>query len=105
MQTCNLIDNEVPHTQGAAGIGIVRSESVILCEQSEQTQTSRLKEYLRSAEGVPVVLRTCDTRADDDAPGLPNCRRGWAETGCSSPRSVRCCAPPQRDICVSCSRW
>ena len=27
MQTCNLIDNEVPHTQGAAGIGIVRSES------------------------------------------------------------------------------
>lgn len=68
MQTCNLIDNEVPHTQGAAGIGIVRSESAILCEQSEQTQTSRLKEYLRSAEGVPVVLRTCDTRADDDAP-------------------------------------
>lgn len=68
MQTCNLIDNEVPHTQGAAGIGIVRSESAILCEQSEQTQASRLKEYLRSAEGVPVVLRTCDTRADDDAP-------------------------------------
>lgn len=46
----------------------MRSESAILCEQSEQTQTSRLKEYLRSAEGVPVVLRTCDTRADDDAP-------------------------------------
>ena len=68
MQTCNLIDNEVPHTQGAAGIGIVRSESAILYDQSEQTQTSRLKEYLRSAEGVPVVLRTCDTRADDDAP-------------------------------------
>ena len=68
MQICNLIDNEVPHTQGAAGIGIVRSESAILYDQSEQTQTSRLKEYLRSAEGVPVVLRTCDTRADDDAP-------------------------------------
>lgn len=106
MQTCNLIDNEVPHTQGAAGIGIVRSESVILCEQSEpQTQTSRLKEYLRSLRASPWCCAPAIPAPMMMPPGLPNCRRGWAETGCSSPRSVRCCAPPQRDICVSCSRW
>ena len=81
MQTCNLIDNEVPHTQGAAGIGIVRSESAILYDQSEQTQTSRLKEYLRSAEGVPVVLRTCAARADDeDIVGI--LRRAACGVGC-----------------------
>ena len=36
MQTCNLIDNEVPHTQGAAGIGIVRSESAILASRASR---------------------------------------------------------------------
>ena len=54
MPTCNISDSDVPHTRGAAGIGLVRTETAILYDQSD--------------EGVPVLLRTCDTRADDDAP-------------------------------------
>ncbi len=41
---------------------------MILYDQSVETQTARCRELLKSAEGVPVLLRTCDTRADDDAP-------------------------------------
>ena len=68
MPTCNISDNDVPHTRGAAGIGLVRTETAILYDQSDEVQTTRLRELLKSAEGVPVLLRTCDTRDDDDAP-------------------------------------
>lgn len=68
MPTCNISDSDVPHTRGAAGIGLVRTETAILYDQSDEVQTIRLRELLKSAEGVPVLLRTCDTRADDDAP-------------------------------------
>ena len=68
MPTCNLSDSDVPDACSAAGIGLVRTETAILYNQSEETQLTRYKEFLKCAEGVPVVLRTCDTRADDDAP-------------------------------------
>lgn len=68
MPTCNISDSDVPHTRGAAGIGLVRTETAILYDQSDEEQTTCLRELLKSAEGVPVLLRTCDTRADDDAP-------------------------------------
>ena len=68
MPTCNISDSDTPHTRGAAGIGLVRTETVILYDQSVETQTARCRELLKSAEGVPVLLRTCDTHADDDAP-------------------------------------
>ena len=68
MPTCNISDSDVPHTRGAAGIGLVRTETAILYDQSDEVQTTCLRELLKSAEGVPVLLRTCDTRADDDAP-------------------------------------
>ena len=37
-------------------------------DRSTATQTTRLRELLKSAEGVPLLVRSCDTRADDDAP-------------------------------------
>ena len=66
MPTCNISDSDVPHTRGAAGIGLVRTETAILYDQSDEVQTTRLRELLKSAEGVPVLLRTCDTRAATD---------------------------------------
>ena len=66
MPTCNISDSDVPHTRGAAGIGLVRTETAILYDQSDEVQTTCLRELLKSAEGVPVLLRTCDTRADAD---------------------------------------
>ena len=70
MPTCNLSDSDTPRARGAAGIGLVRTETAILYDQSVETQTARLKELLHCAAGVPVLLRTCDTRADDDAPWI-----------------------------------
>ena len=105
MPTCNISDSDVPHTRGAAGIGLVRTETAILYDQSDEEQTTCLRELLKSAEGVPVLLRTCDTRADDDAPlGRGRRRTACAATGCSSRRSGRCCAPPRTATCGSCSR-
>ena len=66
--TCNISDSDFPHVYGAAGIGWVRTETALLYDQSVETQTSRLKQLLAAAEGVPVMVRSCDTRADDDAP-------------------------------------
>lgn len=57
MPTCNISDSDVPHTRGAAGIGLVRTETAILYDQSDEVQTTRLRELLKSAEGVPVLLR------------------------------------------------
>ena len=55
MPTCNLSDNDLPHTHGAAGVGIVRTETALLYDQSTATQTTRLRELLKNAEGVPPV--------------------------------------------------
>lgn len=46
----------------------MRTETALLYDQSTATQTTRLRELLKSAEGVPLLVRSCDTRADDDAP-------------------------------------
>ncbi len=46
----------------------MRTETAILYDQTDQVQTNRLHELLKSAKGVPVLLRTCDTSADDEAP-------------------------------------
>ena len=56
MPTCNISDSDVPHTRGAAGIGLVRTETAILYDQSDEVQTTCLRELLKSAEGVPVLL-------------------------------------------------
>ena len=50
MPTCNISDSDVPHTRGAAGIGLVRTETAILYDQSDEVQTTRLRELLKSAE-------------------------------------------------------
>lgn len=36
MPTCNISDSDVPHTRGAAGIGLVRTETAILYDQSDE---------------------------------------------------------------------
>ena len=104
MPTCNISDSDVPHTRGAAGIGLVRTETAILYDQSDEEQTTRLRELLKSAEGVPVLLRTCDTRADDDAPWAGETQDRLRGNRLSSRRSGRCCAPPRTATCESCSR-
>lgn len=60
MPTCNISDSDVPHTRGAAGIGLVRTETAILYDQSDEVQTTRLRELLKSAEGVPVLRTATD---------------------------------------------
>ena len=50
MPTCNISDSDVPHTRGAAGIGLVCTETAILYDQSDEVQTTRLRELLKSAE-------------------------------------------------------
>ena len=57
MPTCNLSDNDLPHTHGAAGVGIVRTETALLYDQSTATQTTRLRELLKNAEGVPLLAQ------------------------------------------------
>lgn len=54
--------------QGAAGIGLLRSESVILDDLPEESQFARLREKLESSDGAMIAVRTCDTHADDDSP-------------------------------------
>ena len=54
--------------QGAAGIGILRTESTILNGSSEEQQLDLLRTRLRSADGAILAVRTCNPAADDDAP-------------------------------------
>ena len=54
--------------QGAAGIGILRTESTILNGSSEEQQLDLLRTRLRSADGAMLAVRTCNPAADDDAP-------------------------------------
>lgn len=53
---------------GAVGVGLVRTESVILEEISEQMQYERYIQLLNFAEGTPLAIRSVDPGADDDAP-------------------------------------
>ncbi len=57
-----------PLPQGAAGIGLLRTESVILDDLSEDAQFERIKEKLQCSDGAMIAVRTCDTSADDDSP-------------------------------------
>lgn len=59
-------DKALPLT--AVGTGLLRTESVILNELSEQEQLSLLKEHLEAANGAMLAVRTCDSNADDEAP-------------------------------------
>lgn len=104
MPTCNISDSDVPHTRGAAGIGLVRTETAILYDQSDEVQTTCLRELLKSAEGVPVLLRTCDTRADDDAPWAGETQDRLRGNRLFKPQIRRCCAPPRTATCGSYSR-
>ncbi|EFB76409.1 putative PEP-binding protein [Subdoligranulum variabile] len=54
--------------QGSAGIGLLRTESVIMDDLSEDAQFARIREKLQYSDGAMVAVRTCDTHADDDSP-------------------------------------
>ena len=54
--------------QGAAGIGILRTESTILDGSSEERQLELLRARLQSIDGALLAVRTCNPAADDDAP-------------------------------------
>ena len=68
MPTGNISDDAAPSVLSAAGIGIIRTETALLYDQSVERQTERLRALLQDAEGVPVLVRSGDIRADDDAP-------------------------------------
>lgn len=54
---------------GAIGIGLVRTESVILeDDMGEEKQYELYTAVLAAAEGHPIAIRTCDPGADDEAP-------------------------------------
>lgn len=50
------------------GIGLVRTESMILNNFDEERQVAEYRKLLESAEGWPVVVRLYDPGADDGAP-------------------------------------
>lgn len=50
------------------GIGLVRTESMILNNYDEERQVAEYRKLLESAEGWPVVVRLYDPGADDGAP-------------------------------------
>lgn len=54
--------------RGAAGVGLVRTESVIVEGIGEEEQYRQYTSIMAVAEGMPVAFRTCDPGADDDAP-------------------------------------
>ena len=54
--------------QGAAGIGLLRTESLILENISEEEQTELLQSRLRQLDGALLAVRSCDPYVDDDAP-------------------------------------
>ena len=47
--------------QGAAGIGLLRTESVIMDDLSEDAQFTRIREKLQYSDGAMIAVRTCDT--------------------------------------------
>lgn len=57
MPTCNISDSDVPHTRGAAGIGLVRTETAILYDQSDEVQTTRLRGNRLFKPQIRALLR------------------------------------------------
>ena len=68
-------DPEEPLPQGAAGIGLLRTESIILDDIPEDAQFERLQEKLQCSDGAMIAVRTCDTNADDDSPWTAEMRK------------------------------
>ena len=69
LTTANLSGNEdkaLP--QAAVGVGVLRTESVILNNLSESEQLELLKERQEAGDGAMLAVRTCDPNADDEAP-------------------------------------
>ena len=66
VNTVSAPDELLP--QGAAGVGLLRTESVLIDDLSEEVQFQRIREKLQSSDGAMVAVRTCDTHADDDSP-------------------------------------
>lgn len=54
---------------GAVGVGLVRTEAVILEDNMGEDEQYKLYiDVLAAAEGHPIAIRTCDSGADDEAP-------------------------------------
>lgn len=92
-------DKALPLT--AVGTGLLRTRSVILNELSEQEQLNLLKEHLEAANGAMLAVRTCDSNADDEAPGPRPSRTACKTTVCCGRRYGRCCKPRPAATCVS----
>ena len=63
---------EYAHTQGAAGIGLYRTEGTLLARQYNPSEDEQYAEYDRVAEAIfphPVIFRTFDIGGDKLAPG------------------------------------
>lgn len=60
---------------GAGGIGLARTERVVLTGMSEERQYFRYLNGLAAAQGKPVTVRTCDAGADDGAPWVQSVQR------------------------------
>ena len=60
------------HTQGAAGIGLYRTEGTLLARQTNPSEDEQFAEYEKVAETMfpyPVIFRTFDVGGDKVAPG------------------------------------
>lgn len=76
MTATNIISEpDEPLPQGAAGIGVLRTESVLLDDLPEQEQFQRIRDRLQHADGAMIAVRTCDTNADDDSPWTADMRK------------------------------
>ena len=63
---------EYAHTQGAAGIGLYRTEGTLLARQTNPSEDEQFAEYEKVAETMfpyPVIFRTFDVGGDKVAPG------------------------------------
>ena len=50
---------------GASGIGLLRTESVVIKELTEAQQVEAYKTCIKNSGGKPITVRTCDWAADD----------------------------------------
>lgn len=92
-------DKALPLT--AVGTGLLRTESVILNELSEQEQLNLLKEHLEAANGAMLAVRTCDSNADDEAPWTATVKDSLQNHRLLWPQIRRCCKPRPAATCVS----
>lgn len=68
-----------PLPQGAAGVGLLRTESVLMDDIPEDRQLALLRERLEHSDGAMVAVRTGDPNADDDAPWTAEVRQRMQE--------------------------